>query len=82
MKLISLFMLFLFFSAFFIISNENLALHEKENRVKFAKVYYAWFLDILGNFKSISGYVIKAEWLPDNKNISSSTANIELPPLP
>ena len=71
MKLISLFMLFLFFSAFFIISNENLALKDHDARLKFARSYYAWFVDILGNLKSITGSVIKAEWIPD-KNITKS----------
>ena len=69
MRIVSLFIIFLFFSAFFIISNENLALNKKENRVEFANMYYAWFFGILHNFKSISGYVIKAEWLPD-RNIT------------
>ena len=72
MRLVALFMLFLFLSAFFIISNENLALKDKDARMEFGRAYYIWVLGIFGNVKSISGYVIKAEWLPD-RNITNKS---------
>ena len=67
MRIISLLVLFMFLSAFFIISNQNLALKDKDSRLQFARSYYAWFLGFIGNFKNITGAVIKIEWIPDKK---------------
>ena len=64
MKLITFLILFLFFSAFFIISNENLQLHKKNEALEFGRQYYSWLGDMLGNVKSATAFVIKSEWMP------------------
>ena len=65
MKLITFLILFLFFSAFFIISNENLQLHKKNDALEFGKQYYSWLGNMLGNVKSVTAFVIKSEWMPN-----------------
>ena len=73
MKILYLLFIFMFLSAFFIISNDNLALVDKDARLEFARAYYVWFLGVLGNFESITGAVIKADWIPDTQNLSNKS---------
>ena len=68
MKYVAFVIVFLLFGAFFIVSNENLALKNSDSRLIFARHYYGWFVGILDNFKSISGDVIHSKWLPDLQN--------------
>lgn len=56
--------MFLLFSAFFIISNGNLHLSNKVEFMQFGNAYYSWLGSLVGNGVSIVGYVAKAEWLP------------------
>ena len=56
-------MLFLF-SALFIISNNNLAMHKQENALKFSKTYFGWLEEIYSNVVKLSGYVVKLDWVP------------------
>lgn len=67
MKYIAFVIVLLLFGAFFIVSNENLALKNPDNRLIFARHYYGWFVSILGNVKSITGDVIHSQWLPDSQ---------------
>lgn len=57
-------LMFLCIGAFFIISNNNLHLAKHEEASAFYGLYYQWMGSIFDNVKSISGYVIKSEWLP------------------
>ena len=74
-KYIAFIVLFLLFSAFFIISNNNLALKDKENRTIFARSYYGWFVNVIGNIKSITADVIKSNWLPEISSSLNKTPN-------
>ena len=56
--------MFLFFGAFFIISNQNLSVAEDGNFLNFIKLYYNWFAKIFDNVKGISGNVVDSDWLP------------------
>ena len=64
MKLIMFIILFLLISAFFIISNQEIRLNNKENISLFFKEYAVWFDSLILNGKDVAGYVIKMEWLP------------------
>jgi len=65
MKLLMFVLLFLFIGAFFIISNENIKLNSQENFNLFLKEYGDWGGKLLGNGKTVVGYVAKMEWLPE-----------------
>jgi len=69
MKVFMFILIFLFIGAFFIISNENLKLNDKEDLNMFFKMYSGWFDQLLGNSKTAAGYVVKMEWLPDEGKI-------------
>jgi len=79
--IIGLILVFMFFGAFFIVSNHNLNLNEKENRIEFARAYYSWLVDMAGSVKSVTGAAIRAEWVPD-KEINNSKDNSDLSPMP
>lgn len=66
MKLLMLFLMFLCLGAFFIISNENLHIGNSEELSRFGVLYTDWLRSLFDNGKSLSGYVVKFEWLPEN----------------
>jgi hypothetical protein len=65
MKLSFIIAIFLLISAFFIISNEKIQLNSKENIIKFGNIYYSWLLNGFEKTSSITGHIIKADWLPE-----------------
>ncbi len=65
MKIAILILMFLFIGAFFIISQNNLIMLEKENITKFTLLYKTWLSSTLTNVGDISGHVIKMDWLPN-----------------
>ncbi|MEK6856369.1 MAG: hypothetical protein AABX66_04410 [Nanoarchaeota archaeon] len=69
MKYLGFIILLLLFGAFFIVSNENLALKDVNKRTIFAREYYGWFIGVLGNVKTITGNVISLNWLPNNTKV-------------
>ncbi|MEK6893016.1 MAG: hypothetical protein AABX07_02330 [Nanoarchaeota archaeon] len=64
MRIAFILLIFLFFGAFFIVSNENLYLKKHDDFSKFYSLYYNWISNIFSNAKSISGYIVKFDWLP------------------
>ena len=64
MKIIMFVLLFLLTGAFFIISNENIKMNSSENVDVFFDSYGHWFDKLIGNSKSIGGFLVKMEWLP------------------
>ena len=58
--------MFLLIGAFFIISNQEIRLNSSENVGLFFKEYAAWFDSLIGNGKTVAGYVIKMGWLPND----------------
>ena len=58
--------MFLLIGAFFIVSNENIKLDSQENASEFFQLYGQWIDSLVGNGKTVLGYVVKMEWLPDN----------------
>jgi len=67
MKVVSFLLIFLVIGALFIISENNLALKNQENRTKFLELYFIWLSKIFENSKNLVGYVVKLDWLPENK---------------
>ena len=60
--------MFLLIGAFFIISENNLALRDSENRTKFAELYTSWADKIFDNSRNLAGYVVKLDWMPEKEN--------------
>lgn len=61
------FLLILFFficSALIIISNNNLYLISDENFAEFGNLYFQWILDFGKDAKTLTGEIIKINWLP------------------
>ncbi len=65
MKIAILILMFLFIGVFFIISQNNLIMSEKENVLEFVSLYKAWLFSTVGNVGDLSGHVIKMDWLPN-----------------
>ena len=65
MKIIMLILMFFIVGALFIISEKNLALKSNEDLTEFKSLYVGWLSGIFENVKSVSGSVIKMDWLPD-----------------
>jgi hypothetical protein len=64
MKLFILIIFFFLLGAFFIVSNYNLALIYPANLPIFLEKYTDWFFNLGKNFKNITAYAIKQEWIP------------------
>ena len=65
MKIYIFIVMLLLIGAFFIISQNNLALKETGNLNKFISLYSAWIEIILDNSSGAVGYVVKMDWLPN-----------------
>ena len=64
MKLIMFITLFLLLGAFYIISENTIALNSWENVNLFFEKYFFWIGTILENSRSVVGSVVKMEWMP------------------
>ena len=64
MRIAMIIVIFLFIGAFFIISQNGLSMLEKENTVKFLSLYKSWIGSTVGNVGSLTGHIVKLEWLP------------------
>jgi hypothetical protein len=60
--------LFLLVGAFFIVSEQNLVLYTQQGFAKFYDSYYLWMAKMFSNAKSITGYMVRFDWLPSNSN--------------
>lgn len=67
-----LILMFLFLGAFFIISNEGLKISNGEDFYKLGESYYSWVGGLFLNAKSLTGYVVKFDWLPGQEFNSSN----------
>ncbi|MBD3252846.1 hypothetical protein GF386_03890 [Candidatus Pacearchaeota archaeon] len=70
MKVLMFVLMFLLIGGFFIISNENIKMNNAENLELFIDLYSEWINRLISNSGSLSGYVVKMEWLPQNENDS------------
>ena len=67
MKILMFVILFLLIGAFFIVSNENLALNSKANLDLFFSKYFDWLYELFDNGSRVTGYVVNMGWLPDTE---------------
>ncbi len=66
MRILQVLIIFLLIGAFFIVSENNLALKNEDERLEFGRMYSKWVANVIDNGKEITGYVVKMNWLPDN----------------
>ncbi|MCH7568880.1 MAG: hypothetical protein IIA87_05670 [Nanoarchaeota archaeon] len=59
---------FLLLGALFIVSNEDLALKEKDNFNEFTGLYSDWLGSLFEHGKDLTGYIVKVDWLPKTEN--------------
>ncbi|MBI2628982.1 hypothetical protein HYW74_02780 [Candidatus Pacearchaeota archaeon] len=65
MKTILIILVFLLINAFFIISNNNLALNNSDNLASLATNYFNWLEKIGNNLTTITGNIIRLNWMPN-----------------
>ena len=65
MKTIMFIVFFLLMGAFFIISEEGIKLNSKENIQTFFNSYFSWTQKLFDNSNTVTGYVVRLEWLPE-----------------
>ena len=65
MKISVFILMFLFLGAFFIISENSLALKERENLHTFTDLYLDWVGELYENSVTVTGYLVKMDWLPE-----------------
>ncbi len=65
MKILIFIIMLLLIGAFFIISQNNLALNNSENIKTFFSSYNNWINNLIGNVGELTGYIVKLEWLPE-----------------
>jgi hypothetical protein len=65
MKFLAFLIVFLLIGAFFIISNENLNLDNKNNIDIFLSEYGQWIGKLIDNSRIATGYIVKMGWLPE-----------------
>lgn len=66
MKVLMLVAMFFLIAAFFLISNNHLQMKTQGSIDTFFSLYTGWLDKILENSRTVAGYVVKLEWLPDN----------------
>jgi hypothetical protein len=59
-------MVFLIMGALFIVSNNNLAMYKQENIVNFVDLYLTWINNLSSNLYSLTGDIIKLDWVPSS----------------
>jgi len=57
--------MFLFIGAFFIISENNLALNKTGNVDRVLGIYYLWISHLFDNARVMTGDVVRMNWLPE-----------------
>jgi hypothetical protein len=70
MRIRVIILLFLLVGVFFIVSNNDLHLNETKDMQKFVSLFYSWLSGLFNNMKDITGYVIKANWLPQGNPVA------------
>jgi len=65
MKTVIIVLMFFLIGGLLIISNNNLAMYNPENISTFSHHYSEWLNQIYVNSQSITGEIIKQDWLPN-----------------
>ena len=67
---------FLLLGAFFIISNQGLALIDDGQRDMFVNQYQNWISQVFNQVGVLTGYVVNIKWLPDLNDLGEKTEKI------
>ena len=65
MRFLIIILMFFILGALFIISNNELALYERENFEEFKFLYSGWLDGIYDNMLTMTGEAVKLSWVPD-----------------
>jgi len=63
MKAMLIIVVFLLMNAFFIISNNNLALKDEGSIGRVYDLYFSWVGGVMNNIVKISGEIVKLDWV-------------------
>ncbi len=72
MKSLMILIIFLLLGGFFIISNHELYLNNNEDVDEFLLSYADWIEGLIGNSKTVTGYLVKMDWMPEHEFDGSS----------
>ena len=73
MKIIIIFIMFYLIGAFFIISENNLALNKTGNVDKVIGLYSLWLSHLFDNARLMTGDVVRMSWLPEKNDASNGS---------
>ena len=76
MKLITYILIFLLFGAFLIQVNYEFNLKDKEDQRGFLYHFGSWVSNLFSNVKTLTGYAIRMDWLPDGTNATDAFDSI------
>ncbi|MAE50109.1 hypothetical protein CMI48_04775 [Candidatus Pacearchaeota archaeon] len=65
MRLLMLFVLFLLFGVFFVVSEQGVGLDSVSGREAFVEEFGGWVDQLGGNVHGVTGAVVGVDWLPD-----------------
>ncbi|MBI2452154.1 hypothetical protein HYV50_03695 [Candidatus Pacearchaeota archaeon] len=68
-----LFFIFLAISLTHIHNNYDVDLTSFKGIVTASKIYYGWFLNVMGNLGKVTGYAIRQDWFTASENSTNST---------
>ena len=66
MRFLIIILMFFILGALFIISNNELALYERENFEEFKFLYSTWLDNIYDNLLTMTGEAVRLSWIPDS----------------
>ncbi|MFW6025029.1 MAG: hypothetical protein ACOCRX_01675 [Candidatus Woesearchaeota archaeon] len=76
MKLITYILIFLLFGAFLIQVNYEFNLKDKEDQRGFLYHFGSWVSNLFSNVKTLTGYAIRMDWLPDGTNVTDALDSV------
>lgn len=80
--MLALIIIILLVGAFIIKTQSQLDLNSQEDRGEFVKQYSHWSKRIFGNIKSVTGHVVRLDWVPDkpyeNENIQNTNNSTKI----
>ncbi len=65
MKIFIFILMFFIIGALLIISNNNLAMYQQSNVVKFSELYVEWFDGLYANSQILIKEIVKLNWFPE-----------------
>ncbi|PIN91191.1 hypothetical protein COU57_01510 [Candidatus Pacearchaeota archaeon CG10_big_fil_rev_8_21_14_0_10_32_14] len=73
MRILLFLMIFFISGALLVIENNNLALRDSDNAIKFGGIYFSWLGQIISNSMTVTGNAVDLRWLPTNTSVENLT---------